>query len=606
MAIRNASPWSFRPRGVSDTADEGLAFPGAMSLLQDVVPAPDTADAWVPRPASQQLTNLPNLNPDFVTGYLIVGDLLYGMLAVQDVGGVDTPFVYNLATGNFLTVNGIAFVNQPLSPPKTGPWVPPVLSVVGQRVMVAHAGFNGTTTKIGWFDFSNFSDSFSITTVMGSPTTTAATSVFLRGWQVGFLVNGPNLPGNTRIIDISADGKTITLADPALAPGAMTATVTGGTPTAPLWGAGDTAINRLPSTATSVAQMNGRAWYACGVYLVFSDSLLPLQITNASQALSFANGIPITALGELPLKAPLTGGIIQSVIAFQSNVAIQQITGDQATNNLTKNAIKAGTGTLAPLSVISTLQGLAFVSPEGLRFVDANANVSDPIGRQGQGVCTPFTGAVEPSRICGAGNALNLRFSTQNGNIDGMPYQDWWYDLPRGTWSGPHSFPSGLAQPWRSSFVIVPLSARGTLWRSDTVPNANSSYNENGTPLTWSMRTALLADNGIDQMNAFEEMQLACALPGGVQISVLAADDTNSPIDQIYAPSAQVQAVWGAFMWGAGQWSRGLAAFIQRLLPWTTPIIFKQGYFQVTGASQRGVKIGPYYGKRQILGSTIF
>lgn len=606
MAIRNANPWSFRPRGVSDTADEGLAFPGAMALLSDVVPAPDTNDAWVPRPASQVLSSLPGLNPDYVTGYVVVGDLLYGLVAPLGGTGHDTPFVYNLSTGVFLTVDGILLANTPLSPPKNGAWTPPILAVVGTRIMVTHPGFDGVSYKIGWFDISSFTDSFLVNATLGSPTLTTATSVLLRGWQIGQFINGTGLSANSVITDISADGKTITLNTNALGTGATTATATGGTPARPLWGAGDTIINRLPSTPVSVAQMNGRAWYACGVYLVYSDSLLPTQITNASQALSFANGISITALGELPLKAPITGGVIQSIIAFQSNSAIQQVTGDQATSNLAKNAIKAGTGTLAPLSVVSTLQGLAFISPEGLRFVDANANVSDPVGRQGQGVCVPFINAVEPSRICGAGNALILRFTTQNGGKDGSPYEDYWYDLPRGTWSGPHTFSASLVQPWRSTFVTVPVAARGALWRADPTPNGNSVYAENGTPMTWVMRTAMLADNGADQMNAFEEMQLSCALPGGLQISVLAADDTNSPIDQIFAPSVATQSIWGAFTWGVGAWSRGLSTFMQRLLPWTVPIIFKQGYLQVTGASQRGVKVGPYYGKRQILGSTIF
>jgi hypothetical protein len=607
VAIRNATPWQFRPRGVSDTADEGLAFPGAMSALTDVVPAPDTNDAWVPRPASVQLTSLPGLTPDFITGYLVVGDLLYGLVAPLNGNGHDTPFVYNLATGTFLTVDGILLANQPLSPPKTGAWTPPILCVVGTRIMVTHPGFDGVTYKIGWFDISSFTDAgFTVNATAGSATLTTATSVLLRGWQIGQFMNGTGIAGNSVIIDISADGKTIVLNTPALGTGATSVTITGGTPTRPLWGAGDTIINRLPSTPTSVAQMNGRAWYACGVYLVFSDSLAPTQITNASQALAFGNGIPITALGELPLKAPLQGGVVQSIIAFQSNSTIQQVTGDQATNNLAKNAIKAGTGTLAPLSVISTLQGLAFISPEGLRIIDAQANVSDPIGRQGQGVCAPFANAVEPSRICGAGNALNMRFSVQNALVAGQPYEDYWYDLPRGTWSGPHSLPAALVQPWRSTFVMVPVAARGALFRSDTVPTVTSSYNENGTPLTWRMRTAMLADNGLNQMNAFEEMQLACGLPAGSQLSIVAADDTNSPIDQIYAPSAAAQAVWGAFNWGAAPWSRGLSTFMQRLLPWTTPIVFKQGYFQVSGASQRGVKVGPYYGKRQVLGSTIF
>src|SRR6185436_13913684 len=62
----------------------------------------------------------------------------------------------------------------------------------------------------------------------------------------------------------------------ATADGTGTVEIEGGTPEAPQWGAGDCAINPLPSTPLGVAQMNGRAWFADGVDgIPWSDSLLP-------------------------------------------------------------------------------------------------------------------------------------------------------------------------------------------------------------------------------------------------------------------------------------------------------------------------------------------
>src|SRR5215469_11891849 len=120
----------------------------------------------------------------------------------------------------------------------------------------------------------------------------------------------------------------------------VTVTFTGGTPTAPLWGAGDTAINHLPSTPVGVGSFNGRAYFACGDDGVpFSDSGFPCLRTNANQAIVFGNGLAATACVGQPLNTPITGGVVQALYVFQGDSAVQQITGDQTTNNLAVNAL---------------------------------------------------------------------------------------------------------------------------------------------------------------------------------------------------------------------------------------------------------------------------
>lgn len=594
MTLRLASPVTLRCKGVSDTADSSTAFPGAMAKLTDLVPSEDTEDAWVPRPAARQLTNFPDLAPVWVTGGIVVGNLLYGLVSTQAVGGQDTPFCFNLLTQTFLTVDGILGVNRPFSPPQTGLWAPPILAVVGTRIMVAHSGFNGTAKKIGWFDISNFVDALALTTAAGSAVTTAGANVLLRGWQPGLRVNGVGLPGNTTIVSISADGLTVTLQDAAIGTGTNTMAIAGGTTARPLWGAGDTQINALPAVPVSVKQMNGRAYYGVGNGAVISDSLVPTVVTNASQAITFANGVAVTAMGELPLKAYLTGGITQSIIVFQGTAAIQQLTGDPATS-LLRNEIKTNTGTLAPLTVLPTNAGLAFMSPEGLRLIDANATVSEPIGRQGQGVAVPFIGAVEPSRMCGAVNADVLRFSTQNGRSPTLPYEEYWYDLSRGTWSGPHTFPASLIWAWGSDFVMSPVAAPATIYRSDVQPDPLSAYVENGVPMTWAYKMALSPDNGGNCMSTMQVSTLMCSLPAGGQLTVIVADDTDSPIDQVFCPPVDAQAQWGAFNFGSGTWTRNLSAFRQRQIPWSKPITFKQMFLKCSGPSQQGVKLGNWY-----------
>src|SRR6185436_12361345 len=158
----------------------------------------------------------------------------------------------------------------------------------------------------------------------------------------------------------------------ATADGTGTVEIEGGTPEAPQWGAGDCAINPLPSTPLGVAQMNGRAWFADGVDgIPWSDSLLPCVRTSGAQALTVNNAQPVTAIGQLMLQAALPGGIVQALIAFQTDVAMQQILGDPSNATLTMNSMPVPTGTHAPNTIVNTKDGLFFVSPEGLRYIDS-------------------------------------------------------------------------------------------------------------------------------------------------------------------------------------------------------------------------------------------
>lgn len=610
MPLSGATPFTFQMTGVSDTADSTSAFAGAMSKLTNLVPARDTKNAWVCRPAAVQITAYPNVTtPGPNTAKLVVGDIEYGLVGDKALG-VDIPYAYNLLTNVFLPVQGINTpnANTPVSPAATGAWTPPTMDVVGTRIVVTHPGFNGSGQKFGWFDVSSFtSASINVATLLGSVTINPASNVLLAGWQVGMFINGPNIPTNATIISIAAGGLSVVISNPATGTaGASLATVIGGTAASPLWNAGDTSGNPLASTPAYVRQMNGRAFFAVGAGVVLSDSLQATQVTNASQVLTFANGIPVTALGTLALSAPITGGVVQSLFVFQGEAVIQQITGDPATNNLAKNAIVANTGTRAPSSVISTNNGLVFVSPEGMRVIGFDAKVSDPIGYQGDGVAQPFVNAVEPSRICAAANANVLRISTQNGGAAGSPYEEYWLDLERKTWSGPHTFPASIIQPWRSTFVMQPAGATvGSSYRSDPSPTAISAFNEGGTPMAFYARTSLLPDNQAMAMNSIVESTLMCSLAIGSQLAIVFSDDTDSVLDQIYLGPAPNATTWGVFTWGSAAWQRAITSFIQRRLPWSQPLVFKQAFAQVYGQSAASVKIGSLCLRYKPLGYTV-
>jgi hypothetical protein len=601
MALRHSQAVTFKPQGLSDTVDATDAFAGAMTTLQNLIPANDTPHAFIPRPGAVNVSTYAGFSsPGFVSASLVVGNIEYGMIASSLNSGKDQPYVYNLLTNTFLTVNGITAANTPTSPASTGAWTPPIMAVVGTRIIVTHPGFPGGATKFGWFDISGFTATFSSTT-NGTTALTSATNMITAGIQPGQTVTKADVPAGTTIVSIATNGLSAVMSAAATGSTTSSTTFAGGTTTSPLWGAGDTNINNLPSVPVSVAQFNGRAYYACGNGMVFSDSLLPCNRTLASQALTFANGLPVTALGALPLASPITGGIIQAIIAFQGISALQQITGDSATANLATNVLNAATGTLSPLSITNTNFGLAFMSPDGMRIVEFNANVSDPIGHTGDGVTLPFIYAVQPSRICAAATADVIRISTQN-SLHNNAYEEYWFDISLKIWTGPHTFPASLIQPWQNTFIMHPQGLSAGIWRSDAIPNSTTSYTENSVALSFVYQTSLLPDNAEMCENAMVETALALALPGGYNLTISALDEMQNVIQAASITISGSSTLWGGFNWGGANWSANVGAFKQYRVAWPAPIVFKQASLKMGGLCVAGLKLGNSYFRYEKLG----
>lgn len=305
---------------------------------------------------------------------------------------------------------------------------------------------------------------------------------------------------------------------------------TGGSTTTPLWHAGDTSYNNLPSQPVSVATLAGRAYFACGVNgFPYSDSAFSCQRTNASQAVVASDGLAITALGALPLLSPITGGIIQAIIGFAGVARMYQITGDQATNNLALNTMNVATGTLAPLSIFPTNFGLAFVSPEGVRVISFEGTISDPIGDPGstKQIAYPFVNAQHPSRICGAATADTIRWTVLNGGTN----QDWCYDISRKQFHGPHSLVYSVIQPWRSTFIVQPIGfGVGSLYNANIVPTGSPTYVENAVTISYAATTVLLPQNDEQAALGLVETSLFMGSLSSNTMTVVGYNETTQSI----------------------------------------------------------------------------
>jgi hypothetical protein len=383
------------------------------------------------------------------------------------------------------------------------------------------------------------------------------------------------------------------------------------TPNALTYQGTNTLVNALIFPPSWVAAFNGRMFFLVNppgeqpaVYM--SDSLNALQITNANQILTFGDNLPLTVAAPLGLSNQLIGGVVQALIIFKGVSAIYQVTGDYALGNLAVNALNAATGTLAANTVASTEKGVLFMAPDGIRLIDNTATVQDPIGKDGQGVTVPFYNALNPTRSTAAYNTGLYRVQVQNGSVPGNPQQEWWYDIIRDVWSGPHTTGVSLSIPFGSSFMVTLFNGGAKLFQSDTVQSVNSGFVENGAQLLWQYQPTLFPED--DKMCEFCTIettlhaQLPPISPNVPATSVSFIDQNGTVLNTVSIASTSSGSLWGVMIWGVNNWGGASDNLFPRLLEWTEPIVFRRGTIVATGQSSSQVKLGELRIRLQELG----
>lgn len=380
------------------------------------------------------------------------------------------------------------------------------------------------------------------------------------------------------------------------------------TPTAPVWSAGNlTGAIQFTALPTVVAQFNGRAYWAQGNALVFSDTNNPTNCSFGNQVLTFGFNLPIIAVGGLPLTSQLQGGTIQSLIVFVDTEFIFQLTGDAAissgTGILTLNQLQITAGTFSQNSIASMPQGLAFAGVDGIRVVNFSGAVSEPIGANGQGITLPFYFTLVPSRVQLSYGADVLRVSLQNSLIAGNLQQEFFYHTSKQAWSGPHSFPASMIEPFGSQFVIAPVGINGKLFLSSAVPIPSAVYTENGVPLAFNFATPLLPNTNEMAEFTVQEHTINMALNNMDIYTASFLNQQGSTIGDSYLiQGAGAATIWGGFLWGSAPWLGTSQRYACLPINWDAPPVFKRAQFQLTGPCSGALMIGQTDMRMQRLG----
>jgi len=536
MALRKAKPVGFTPKGLTDAYDATQAFPGACRSLQNLVFDQANPEIVNCRPGVVQLTDFTGFTtPTFVTCFIAIGDMVYGMVSTGRNAGYDEPFAYSVSGNTFVAISNVLAGNVPLSPSSsTGTnWTPPSMTVVGTKILIAHAGFSGV---------------------------------------------GANFIG---VIDISV-------------------------PATPAWSSSNLATNALPSVPTVVANLNNRAYYVCGNVAYFSDVLVPLTRTNASQSLTLGDTTPILALSGLPVQTT-SSGVVQALLAFKA-FQIWQITGDLATTNLALNYLSLNVGTSAPRSVVQTPYGTNFSAIDGPYVVDP-LGVVKPLTKSQreneQDIQQPFINCRFPSRVSAGYSGGTYRISLDT-IVDGQDVSyEYWFDLERRRWNGPHTFPQDCCAQMGNYFVISYRGQGAKLYKSELTSSATSVYTDAGSPVSFLLESSTFPKDGSMMEKMVVESTVELSTAGAtVTYQVNAINDQRTVLNSTNISVQGSTALWGTAVWGAFTWGASINIPKVYTIPWTKPLVFQKMAIQITGMASSNISIGTFFARYQETGYT--
>lgn len=376
-------------------------------------------------------------------------------------------------------------------------------------------------------------------------------------------------------------------------------------PAAPTWAATNTTTNALPSVPTSVANYNNRAYYACGNLLYFSDSLNPTVITNATQALTIGDTTAIVAQSGLPIQTT-SSGVAAALIVFKAG-QVWQITGDTVGGTLADNFISLTVGCAAPRSVVQTPIGIIFISQDTPCVLNLNGVIQElrHPSNAAADLRAPFVNSTDPTRIAAAFSGSIYRICVPT-MLDGSPQtNDYWFDLRRMRWTGPHSFLYDCASQYNDEFILSGAGIGAALFASASNDvTLNTIYNDNGAPLLSNMQTTFLGGDGGMEFKQMIESDLDLT-SGGVSVAftISATDDRDSSLGAAIVTTPAPSSVWGGFTWGDGTLYSPTKHSPHRYdVGWNVPVVWDRMSLNISAVSSSDVSIGKFKGHYQSCG----
>jgi hypothetical protein len=381
-------------------------------------------------------------------------------------------------------------------------------------------------------------------------------------------------------------------------------------PSAPVWSAGNTATNALPSPPVWVQQFFNRAYFFCGNVAYFSDSLNATNInnTNFAGALTLGDTSPIIGASGLAFSTS-SAGILSSLAVFKAN-SIYQISGDitgTGSTALSLNIISANIGCSAPRTAASTPQGIYFIASDGPRLIDLRGQLEYVQAEDGKtpDIVVPFANATTISRACGAYNngiyRVCLDTIVAGKQIIGA---DYWFDTIFSRWTGPHSFSYSVAVPVANVFYLASPTSVG-LFSSEVTASATTGYQDNGANYSSSVASdVLIHPSEMSETAVIESTIELGKSSAGSSYSVIAQDGNGNLLNQLQFTYSPVAAVYGTAIYGVSTYATATITSQVTTIPWTQPLVFKKLQVTVSGTASSGFSMRETKHRFQTLGYT--
>lgn len=388
-------------------------------------------------------------------------------------------------------------------------------------------------------------------------------------------------------------------------------------PAAPVWSSANLATEPLLKVPTAVANFFNRAYYAIGNTLWYSDVLDPLTATNAGQSLTVGDNTPITALSGLPITTT-SSGVVGALVAFKPS-SIWQITGDSSiTNNpLSLNYLTLTTGCIAPRSVVPTSFGIVFVGIAGpylLSFLGAVAPLNNTLGGPAAAdIQQPFQNTTSPTRIAAGFQGNTFRVCVPTLMATGAATNDYWFDLYRLRWNGPHTFTYDCVSTVSSSatgsfFVLSSADNPGALFRSLTQPQSGITleYDDLGVALATVLKSASFPKTGHMFEKQVVESTIELSSTGiAVSYNITAQNDMGNAVGNALVQTQNVGGIWGSNTWGDGTlWASPQNTPHVYNVYWAAPVVFKKIVLNIGATANNALSIGTFYARYQDCGYT--
>lgn len=377
------------------------------------------------------------------------------------------------------------------------------------------------------------------------------------------------------------------------------------TPSAPIWNAGDTATNALPSTPVFVANFNNRAYFGCSNTTPYTD-VLTLTRTNSTQALTIGDASSVVAAAGLPIQTT-SSGIVAALIIFKA-FQCWQITGDSTTNTLALNYLSLTVGTQAPRSIAQSPLGTYFAGFAGPWIIDA-FGVLRPVtfsGREADpDIQAPWENAATPSRMAAGYSGTVYRICINTTLAGSTATNDYWFDEHRRRWNGPHSFPYDCVSQYSNYFILSSASNPAALFKSEIVPSLSSVYLDNGVAFMTTEQSSTFPKTGHMAMKQMVESTMELSSSGSpTSYSITALDDQGNTLNTCQVSVQPAGTLWGSGVWGGFKWASAINRPATYTIPWTAPLVFKKMAIYITTTAATTISLGTFMGRWQDAGYT--